>query len=51
MVLRAFQVYKTENRTLNYNKTVKTDGNGIHYRKCFQGRQNWGHKILKHSQV
>ena len=24
MVLTAFEVYKTENRTLNYNKTVKT---------------------------
>ena len=36
MGLTAFEVYKTENRTLNYNKTVKTDGNCTQYRKCFQ---------------
>ena len=47
MGLTAFEVYKTENRTLNYNKTVKTDGNCTHYRKCFQVCYNWGHNILK----
>ena len=31
MVLTAFEAYKTENRMLHYNKTVKTDGNCIHY--------------------
>ena len=31
MVLTAFEVYKTENRMLNCNKTVKTDGNCVHY--------------------
>ena len=31
MMLTAFEVDKTENRMLHYNKTVKTDGNCIHY--------------------
>ena len=47
MVLTAFEVYKTENGTLSYNKTVKTDGNCIHYWKCFQVHHNCGHNILK----
>ena len=51
MVLRVFEVNKTENGTLNYNRTVKTDGNCIYYRKCFQGRHSWGHNILKHFKI
>ena len=47
MVLTAFEVYKTENRMLNCNKTVKTDGNCVHYWKCFQVRHNRGNNILK----
>ena len=47
MVLTAFEVYKTENGTLSYNKTVKTDGNCIYYWKCFQVHHNCGHNILK----
>ena len=31
MVRTAFEDYKTENRMLNYNKTVKTDRNCIHH--------------------
>ena len=31
MVWTAFEDYKTENRMLNYSKTVKTDRNCIHH--------------------
>ena len=51
MVLTAFEVYKTENRMLHYNKTVKTDGNCIHYWKCFQLCHNRGDNILKRFKI
>ena len=51
MMLTAFEVDKTENRMLHYNKTVKTDGNCIHYWKCFQVHHNRGHNILKRFRI
>ena len=50
MVLTAFEVYKT-GKMLHYNKTVKTDGNCIHYWKRLPVHYNREYNILNRFKI